>query len=141
MMIEITPEILIDEGELDWDFVRSSGPGGQKVNKVSTAVQLRFDVIRSPSLSEEVREKLLRLGGRRVTNEGVLIISARKFRTQERNRQDALERLIELIREAAIKPKARRATKPGKASKTRRRDDKRRQSSKKQLRKKPDLED
>ncbi len=140
-MIEITPEILIDEGELNWDFVRSSGPGGQKVNKVSTAVQLRFDVIRSPSLSEEVREKLLRLGGRRVTNEGVLIISARKFRTQERNRQDALERLIELIREAAIKPKARRSTKPSKASKTRRRDDKRQQSAKKRLRKKPDLED
>jgi ribosome-associated protein len=140
-MIEITPDIYLDEGELKWEFVRSSGPGGQKVNKVSTAVQLRFDVIGSPSISEDVKQRLLKIGGKRVTEEGVLILNARRFRSQDRNRQDALERLVSLIRDAAEVPKPRRETKPSEASKKRRREEKRQQSAKKELRKKPELDD
>jgi ribosome-associated protein len=112
MMIQVTSSIQIGEQELQESFIRSSGPGGQNVNKVATAVQLRFDVARSPSLPQEVRERLLRLGGKRVTEAGVLMIDARRFRTQERNRQDARERLVALIRKAAERPKARRKTRP-----------------------------
>src|SRR4029079_5280088 len=99
-MIQVTPAIALDESELQESFVRSSGPGGQNVNKVETAVQLRFDVRNSPSLPEAVRLRLERLAGRRLTRDGVLILNAQRFRTQERNRQDALERLVALIREA-----------------------------------------
>jgi ribosome-associated protein len=118
--IAITNEIFIDEDELSESFVLASGPGGQNVNKVSSAVQLRFDVARSPSLPEDVRARLIGLSGRRVTKEGVLVILARAHRTQERNRADAREKLFALIRDAATPPKPRRPTKPTKASKRRR---------------------
>ena len=119
-MITVTKGIAIDESELQFLFVRSSGPGGQNVNKVSTAVQLRFDVGNSPSLPGDVRTRLIRIAGRRITQDGILIIEARQFRTQERNREDAVDRLKELIRAAARKPKPRKKTKPTKASQERR---------------------
>src|SRR4051794_9341926 len=119
-MIRITAHISIDERELQERFIRASGPGGQNVNKLSTAVQLRFDVRHSPSLREDVRARLERLAGQRLTNDGVLVITAQRHRTQERNRQDALDRLIELIQRAAIAPKPRRPTKPTKGSRERR---------------------
>jgi ribosome-associated protein len=119
-MIRVTPDIDIDESEIDESFVRASGPGGQNVNKLSTAVQLRFDVRRSPSLSGEVRTRLERLAGSRLTRDGVLVIIAQRHRTQARNREDALERLIELIRQAAVRPVPRRPTRPTKASRERR---------------------
>src|SRR4051812_49851874 len=103
-MIRITDDIAIDEREIDESFVRSSGPGGQNVNKLATAVQLRFDVRGSPSLPDDVSARLQRLAGRRLTREGVLVITAQRHRTQERNRQDALDRLVELIRAAAVAP-------------------------------------
>lgn len=134
-MIRITPDISIREAELKLDFVRSSGPGGQNVNKVATAVQLRYDVFRSPSLPVEVRRRLVRIAGKRVSKEGVLVIDARRFRTQERNRQDALERLVQWIRRAAEKPKKRIKTKPSSGSKERRLEGKRRRSETKRLRK------
>ena len=115
-MIAVTPNIVLDERELEVAFVHASGPGGQNVNKVATAVQLRFDVARSPSLPDDVRNRLISLAGRRVTSEGVLIIDARRYRTQERNRADAIERLIALIRRAAEPPKRRRKTRPSRAS-------------------------
>jgi ribosome-associated protein len=133
-MIEITPEIAIDENEIQIDFTRSSGPGGQNVNKVSTAVQLRFDVEQSPSLPEEVRRRLVKLAGNRITKEGVLLIEASQFRTQEQNRQEALDRLVHLLRQAAHKPKIRKKTRPSKAAKQRRLEQKRRQGEKKRLR-------
>ena len=133
-MIQVTDTIAIEESEIKEEFVRASGPGGQNVNKVATAVQLRFDVANSPSLPEDVRARLVRLAGSRLTEEGVLIINARRFRSQDRNRQDAIERLVDLIRKAAEKPKVRRATRPSRASKARRLESKRRRSEKKRLR-------
>lgn len=119
-MIRINNSISLGEDEIQEQFVRSSGPGGQNVNKVATAVQLRFDVARSPNLPEAVRERLKRLAGRRLTIDGVLIIDARRFRTRERNRHDALERLVALIQKAAVAPRPRKATRPTAASKRRR---------------------
>jgi ribosome-associated protein len=133
-MIWVNPQIELDEREIQEDFVRATGPGGQNVNKVSTAVQLRFDVARSPSLPEPVRARLIALAGRRVTQDGVLIIEAERFRSQRRNRDDALERLIELIREACEVDKPRRPTRPTLASKKRRLDSKQRRGETKKLR-------
>jgi ribosome-associated protein len=140
-MIQITPNIALDERELQWEFIRASGPGGQRVNKVSTAVQLRFDVGNTAVLPEEIRERLMHLGGKRITSEGVLIIEARRFRTQEKNRQDALDRLIKLVRKAAEKPKKRRRTKPTKASARRRLEEKRRRAETKRRRHPPSIEE
>ena len=119
-MIRITPSISIGEGELEEHFIRASGPGGQNVNKLASAVQLRFDVRRSPSLPEPVRARLERLAGRRLTREGVLVINAQRHRTQERNRDDARARLVELIRRAAVAPRPRRPTKPSARERERR---------------------
>ncbi|MGE5341849.1 MAG: alternative ribosome rescue aminoacyl-tRNA hydrolase ArfB [Candidatus Omnitrophota bacterium] len=140
-MIYITHTISIAEDEIQEEFVRASGPGGQNVNKVSTAVQLRFDVVHSPSLPEDVKERLIRLAGNRLTSDGILIIDARRFRYQERNREDALERLKELIRRATVKPKTRRKTTPSRASKTKRLESKRHRSDTKKGRKKIDFID
>ena len=133
-MIRVTDHISIDESELEESFVRSSGPGGQNVNKLSTAVQLRFDVRRSPSLPNDVAIRLMRLAGKRMTKDGVLILIAQNHRTQERNRAEAMERLVALIQEASIRPTVRRATKPTKASKERRIEGKKRRSGIKNLR-------
>ena len=133
-MIRITPRVAIDESEIEESFVRASGPGGQKVNKVETAVQLRFDVRRSPGLPDAVRERLEKLAGRRLTQDGVLVLTAQRHRTQERNRQDALERLIELIRRASVAPKPRRPTKPTLGSQRRRLEAKGQRSATKRLR-------
>jgi ribosome-associated protein len=133
-MIRITDHISIDDAEIEESFVRSSGPGGQNVNKLSTAVQLRFDVRRSPSLPNDVAIRLMRLAGRRMTKDGVLVLIAQNHRTQERNRAEAMERLSDLIQQAAVKPIPRRATKPTKASKERRIEGKKRRSGIKNLR-------
>ena len=133
-MIQITPSITLAESELEEEFVRSPGPGGQNVNKVATAVQLRFDVQRSPSLPEEVRQRLVALAGRRITAEGVLLLTARRFRTQERNRQDARERLVALIRQAADPPRVRRPTRVPAGTRAQRREDKRRRGDVKRSR-------
>lgn len=133
-MLIVTPELAIDESELEEKFVRASGPGGQNVNKVATTVQLRFDIRHSPSLPEAVRERLLRLAASRVSAEGVLMIEARRFRTQEQNRQDARRRLATLIHKATEAPKPRRPTKPTRAAQVRRLEGKRRRGQLKRLR-------
>ena len=133
-MISITPTIAIDESEIKLEFIRASGPGGQNVNKVATAVLLRFNVNRSPALTAGMRARLIRLAGKRVAEDGTLIIKAQRYRTQERNRQDALDRLIKLIRKAVAKPKPRRKTRPPKASRKRRLADKRYRGTTKRLR-------
>lgn len=124
-MIRVTRDITIDEKDLDIAFVRASGPGGQNVNKLSTAAQLRFDVTRI-SLAPDVMTRLTTLAGQRMTRDGVIVIHAQRFRTQERNRADAIDRLLDLLREASIRPKPRRATKPTLGSKIRRLDGKKR---------------
>jgi len=133
-MIEVTPAISIREDELQFHFKLASGPGGQNVNKVATAAELRFDVARSPSLPEAVRVRLLALAGSRLTQEGELLITARRFRSQEHNRQDAIDRLVALIRKSTEAPKPRITTKPSRAAKQRRMDEKRRVGVKKQIR-------
>src|SRR5262249_51017932 len=119
-MIRINNHITIDDNEIAESFIRASGPGGQNVNKLATAVQLRFDIRRSPSLPDEVRARLERLAGRRLTRDGVLVITAQRYRTQERNREDALTRLIELIRAAGVRPTPRRTAQPKLGSTVRR---------------------
>ncbi len=133
-MIQITRTITINEDDIKVEFIRSSGPGGQNVNKVATAAQIRFDVKQSTALPEDVRKRLLRLAGKRITEDGVLVISARRFRTQEQNRRDAVERLTDLIRLAATPPKRRLKTKPTRASKSRRLDSKHRRGTIKDIR-------
>ena len=134
-MIRVTPSITIDENEIKMTFICSSGPGGQNVNKVATAVQMRFDVSNSPALPPDVRKRMIRLAGKRITEKGVLILTARRFRTQEQNRHDAFKRLIALIRTAAEKPKLRRRTKPTIISKVKRLETKLQRGKIKRLRK------
>ncbi len=119
-MIQVTDSISLHENEIQLDFIKASGPGGQNVNKVSSAVQLRFDAARSSALSEEIRNRLKQISGRRMTTEGILIIEARRYRTQDRNREDAIDRLVTLIRKAVEKPRQRRRTKPSPAAKQKR---------------------
>lgn len=133
-MLEITPTISLSEDELVERFIRSPGPGGQNVNKVETAVQLRFDAAGSPNLPRAVYLRLKPLAGRRMTQEGVLVITANRFRSQERNREDARARLVELVGQAAVPPKRRRPTRPGKAAKQRRLDAKKRRGGLKRTR-------
>ncbi len=133
-MLRVSPDIAIEDSELEEQFVRSSGPGGQNVNKVSTTVQLRFNVAASSSIPDDVRQRLIALAGNRMTADGVLLIEARRFRTQADNREDARDRLIALIRQATIKPKRRRKTKPTKAAGERRLETKRRRADTKHRR-------
>jgi len=133
-MIRVTDTISLDESELEESFVRSSGPGGQNVNKLSTAVQLRFDVRGSRSLPNDVAIRLMKIAGSRMTKDGVLVLIAQNQRTQERNRSDARERLIAMIKEAAVRPVPRRATKPSKSQKRERLEGKKRRSGVKELR-------
>ncbi len=133
-MIRITPTIAIDESEIDESFIRASGPGGQNVNKTSSAVQLRFDARRSRSLPNDVAVRLMRLAGNRLTRDGVIVITAQAHRSQQRNREDALGRLVDLIREATAKKPIRRATKPSLAAKRRRLESKGKRSAIKNLR-------
>ena len=134
-MIKITDDIAIGEEEIKFKFVRSSGPGGQNVNKVSTAVQLRFNVVDSLTLPSDIRSRLMVLAGNRITEEGILVIDAQQYSTQERNRQAAIDRFVNIIKEASIPPKVRRKTKPSAGSKKRRLESKRRRSEVKQSRK------
>jgi len=136
-MIQVTRDIAIDENELEERFFHASGPGGQHVNKAATAVHLRFDAAHSSALPDDVRRRLIDLASNQVTDDGVLVIEAQRFRSQRRNRRDARKRLAALIRQAARKPKQRRKTKPTRAAKERRLRDKRRRSEKKRLRKPP----
>jgi ribosome-associated protein len=133
-MIRVNAGISLDDSEIEESFIRSSGPGGQNVNKVASAVQLRFDVWRSPSLPKEVKVRLSRLAGRKLTNEGVLVITAQRHRSQDHNRKDALDRLIELIRLAAIRPTVRKPTTPTRASRHKRLQVKKLRGSVKKLR-------
>ena len=136
-MIRIDHRTSIDEGDLRESFIRASGPGGQNVNKVSTAVELRYDARGAVTLPEDVRERLMKLAGSRLTQDGVIVILAQRFRTQDRNRADALERLVAMVRQAAVRPVKRIATRPTLGSKTRRLDSKKIASATKSLRRKP----
>ncbi len=138
-MIEITPGLLLDDRELQIEFVRASGPGGQNVNKVSTAAQLRFDV-RASAIPQEVKARLIHLAGNRITSEGILLIEARRFRTQEHNREDAIQRFTDLIRKALVEPKKRRKTKPTQSSKEERIQEKKRRGEIKKMRRSQDIE-
>jgi ribosome-associated protein len=135
--IHVTDRIALEESELQWDFIRSSGPGGQNVNKVSSAVQLRFDAVASPGLSPEVRSRLKRIAGRKMSARGVIVITARRFRHQELNRADALERLVALIREAAAPRRRRIGTAPSRAAREERLREKKRHAARKKNRKAP----
>ncbi len=137
-MIEVAHDVVLDENELEFSFIRASGPGGQNVNKVSSAVQMRFDARRSPSLSDAVSTRLQALAGSRLTNDGVIVITAARFRDQGRNRADAIERLVALIAKAAVAPVARRPTRPTKAAKAKRVDDKTRRGGVKSMRARPE---
>ena len=134
MPIEVTPSVILSDADIEERFVRASGPGGQNVNKVATAVELRFDARRSTALDEGTRARLLALAAGRVTDEGVLVIDARAHRTQSQNREDARQRLIELVRRALVRPKRRRKTRPGKAAVQRRIDTKKRHGAAKRAR-------
>jgi len=141
LMLQITPTLALDEKDILLEFVRASGPGGQNVNKVATAAQLRFDLRGCKSLPPDVKERLTRLAGRRITQEGVLVIEARRFRTQEQNRLDAEARLVSLVRKALVRPKRRRATRPSAASRQARLQSKQRRGAIKKLRRSgPDLD-
>ena len=136
-MIQVTPELELDETELSFTFIRASGPGGQNVNKVSSAVQMRFDARTSPSLPNAVSTRLQKLAGARLTLDGVIVITANRFRTQERNKSDAVDRLVSLITKAAVEPVKRRPTRPTKASKERRLEGKARRAGVKSMRGRP----
>ncbi len=140
-MLVITPTLAIDEKELVYEFVRASGPGGQNVNKVATAVQLRFDVRNSPSLPADVKERLQKLAGGHITSEGLLIIEAKRYRTQEQNRHDAETRLVALIQKALARPKKRKPTRPNISANAKRIDVKKRRGTLKRLRRVPSDQD
>jgi ribosome-associated protein len=139
-MIAITEAVAIEERELEETFVRSSGPGGQNVNKLATAVQLRFDLRGSPNIPPAMKSRAEKLAGQRLTRDGVIVISADRFRTQEQNRGDARARLIDLLERAAVVPKVRRKTRPTLASKKRRIEGKKRRSETKSRRGRPDVD-
>ena len=136
-MIAITPSLALDESEIQLEFVRAAGPGGQNVNKVATAVQLRFDVHGSPSLPAEVKARLVKLAGRRVSEDGILVITARRYRSQEQNRADAVQRLVKMIQKAATRPRVRKATRVSQSAKAGRVDEKKRRGQVKHRRRRP----